>query len=275
MSALRREYYGLVYKGSDAYPRRERDGVVHPMYGAYAIADYLDQREATGKTRFLAAAVAVADASLGRMRPFRGGLVFWYEPGMVTPRQRRVYSGLAQARYLDGFRRLHEATGERRFGKAAEGVFRSIALPVRRGGVLAQHPAGGTVIEELPEREPSYILNGWLTALVICAEYGAHEFVEESLVALRRLLPLYDLPDEANSLYALHGPRRRPTSFKQFGDARANVYHFVHIRGLRRLFRLTGESLFAMWAARWQGYPSRWPDLYPDVSPREPLGAIW
>lgn len=266
MTARRAVCYGTRYVGDDDYPRRGSDGAVHPMWGAYAAMDYLEQHDATGDPEFLEAARRVTDAALGRMRPYRDCLVMWYRPGGVLEIDDKVYSGLAQARYFDVLARLGYPE--------AEAVHRSLQLHVRLNGVLRQH-GQGAIIEEVPGPELVGILNGWLTALEILARHGRTDDVERGLVALRDLLPDYDLPDEANSLYSLGGRWRRPTSWKRIGAARVNVYHEMHVRSLRALAALTGDPVLGYWADRWDGYRDRWPVLYPGQSRDVPDGFLW
>jgi hypothetical protein len=53
-----------------------------------------------------------------------------------------------------------------------------------------------------------------------------------------------------------------PTSFnKMFAGKNYNVYHFVHIDQLRRLYDMTGEDVFRAYADKWEGYTLEWPNL--------------
>lgn len=209
------EFYKLEFL-PDGYPgRRLADGLVpHPIYGTYVIADYVSLFERTGESRYLDAARLVADAALSRMDDFKSALVFLYTPEMkLTSLPGTFYSGLTQARYLRVFSALAKASGDAKYSEAAERVLKSLMIPVSEGGVLRE-AHGGAVIEEWPHQMMGdYTLNGWTTALVILGEYAeqsgspaARELFDRNIVTLKKLLPLYDAPEVANSRYRLSGP---------------------------------------------------------------------
>jgi hypothetical protein len=207
------DYYDLVFL-EDAFPgRKTSDGPVpHPIYGTYVILDYLDLYDQTGDRAALLAAQRVADAAIARMDRSGGMLRFWDEPEwrLGTTSQRYV-SGLTQAHYLDQFSRLGAITRDPRYEEAARLVFRSMATRVEDGGVLATTPHG-VAIEESPHRPMDIVLNGWLTALRGLRRYAersgseeARDLVRRNVQTLTKLLPLYDVPDQANSRYRIRG----------------------------------------------------------------------
>ena len=207
-------YYRLQFL-DDGYPgRRTESGLhAHPIYGTYVIADYLAQFTKSRDAQFLSAAKRVADAAINRMEPHEGGLAFWYEPADgISSLPVRFYSALTQARYLQVLAKLHSATGDDRYRAAGRDIFRSLLVPVEQGGVLRVHNPG-VMIEEYAHTYPDYTLNGWTTAILLIEEYGrvmsepeAASFFEQNVDALRDVLPLYDVPELANSRYRLTGP---------------------------------------------------------------------
>jgi hypothetical protein len=63
-----------------------------------------------------------------------------------------------------------------------------------------------------------------------------------------------------------------PTNFlKKLGGEPTNVYHAVHIQRLRSLAEWTGDSMFARWADKWEGYICDWSTmpLYAGLSVRD------
>lgn len=208
------EFYKLEFL-PDGYPgRRLSHGLVpHPIYGAYVIGDYLSLFRGKGEARYLKAARTVADAALSRMTDLNDALVFYYTPEMkLTSLPGTFYSGLTQARYIRVFSALAKASGDEKYKVAAERALKSLAIPVSEGGVL-RRSHGGAVIEEWPHQVMGdYTLNGWTTALVILARYAndtgspaARELFDQNLISLKALLPLYDVPEFANSRYRLSG----------------------------------------------------------------------
>ncbi len=177
-----------------------RGGTEHPIIGPYVIADFLGR----GLVR---EAETVARASLKRMDDYR----FYYAiNGRPAPSRNHDphYSGLTQARYLDVFSTLAEATGKKVWRNAARRTFETLTVDVAHGGVLLD----GEIILETPMPNVSdVVLNGWLTAAVHVCEYArrepvAVELAEKTCGALERLLPAFDVPELANTRYASCGP---------------------------------------------------------------------
>ena len=211
----------------DGYPGKMVKGSVapHPIYGAYILNDYIGLYRRTGDTKYLDSARTVADASLRRMQPFEDGLVFWYDSdsGIDRHHRHRYYSGLTQSRYLIAFGRLYRATNESRYLTAAQQVLASLAIPVSRGGVLREYEHG-IVLEEVPDKPASLVLNGWTTALQNLVAYDelidspeARRLIDRSIPLLVSLLPLYDMPELANSRYQLRGRVRLRLAFAPQG----------------------------------------------------------
>lgn len=70
----------------------------------------------------------------------------------------------------------------------------------------------------------TYTLNGWLTAMIIVSEYAeatgsaqAKEIFARNVDALREMLPLFDIPEIANSRYKLAGKTKIRILFKDAG----------------------------------------------------------
>lgn len=214
----RREVYETLYKLEfleDGMPgRRTESGIVpHPIYPAYVVADYLAQWQETKDRIYLDAAKRVTDAALSRMEDFKGSLVFWYSPEMgLAAAPGTFYSGLTQARYLKVFEAMAEATGDHKYREAADRVLRSLMISVAEGGV-ARPLHDGIVIEEWPYNLMGiYTLNGWITAMVLVAEYaeasGSHpamQFFGKNVAALETLIQNFDVPELANTRYSLAG----------------------------------------------------------------------
>lgn len=207
-------YYRLQFL-ADGYPGRRTGEILspHPIYGTYVVTDYLGSYSRTRDPVYLAAARQVADAALSRMDALEDSLVFMYEPGTgISSMPHRFYSGLTQARYLAAFGKLAAATGDERYREANHAILRSLLVPAERGGVARTTPHGGAVIEEYAHDVPDYTLNGWTTATLLVADYAAEsqdadavQLTADSARGIRDVLPLYDVPELANSRYRLGG----------------------------------------------------------------------
>lgn len=209
------DYYRIEFL-PDGYPGKRIDADTlspHPIYGTYVIADYLGQYTRTKAPELLAAAQRVADASIARMEARDDALIFMYQPGTgISSMPHRFYSGLTQSRYLQVLGRLAARTGDAAYREAGAAVFRSLLIPVEEGGVRRETPGGGTLIEEYTHDVPDYTLNGWTTATLLVDEYArltddaeAAELVRASRAGIADVLPLYDVPELANTRYRLTG----------------------------------------------------------------------
>lgn len=207
------DFYGLEWL-PDAYPGRRRGPEVwaHPLYGAYALKDYLEQFDQRPSAELRRALRTVARASLARMSSHEGALVFWYDEDQTGARGlERHYSGLTQGYYAVHLARAGQVLGDAALTEASRQVFASLTVPVDRGGVLS-HGEAGPVIAELSQEPNSYILNGWQSALAAVARYAAltesteaSQLARDSAREMARLLPLYDAPEYRTSRYGLSG----------------------------------------------------------------------
>ncbi|MBX7249347.1 MAG: D-glucuronyl C5-epimerase family protein [Caulobacteraceae bacterium] len=378
---------------ADGFPGKqtERGVVPHPIFGTYLLRDMLTVFDKTGQN--LEDARKLADAAISRMRPRGDALIFWYGDDGLSQLDGTHYSGLTQARYLQPLISVAKATGEAKYFEAARRVFQSLKIPASEGGVHRLHK-GDSVVEEYAGKVPTYVLNGWTTAILELFGYAtssgdqeAQQFALSNVRALKALLPLYDVPDLANSRYQLvgstvhrfrskspikalsgfvrvgedifpfeHGnsgnprwtnqirqsvpkqfrlntllsraftckivvrfkaesdctlrwdvaPGRYqtqgtaiypdgftpvkeiaakaglntivldppweslnligyPTNFRKvIAGKRYNVYHWLHVRNLERLFEITHDFEIEEWAHKWRGYARKWPELYPE-----------
>lgn len=201
---------------SDGYPgRAEPDGTTypHPIYGTYALIDYLKQYEAKPRAELRDAISRVAWAAVSRMDELHGTLVFWYpaNPKQGARLYADHYSGLTQSYYAVQLARAGKLLGDKKLLAAAERTFRSLLLPAEQGGVLHQSPYG-PAIAEVPQSPHSWILNGWLSALASVHEYAsitnlsdAESLLADSAAAMAQVLHLYDDPIHRTSRYGLTG----------------------------------------------------------------------
>ena len=207
------DYYHMEWL-PDGYPGRRKGEELwaHPIYGSYALKDYLEQFEKRPSEELRRGLRAVANAAVSRMEQHEGALVFWYEEdGSNSRAVERHYSGLTQGYYAVYLARAAHVLADEALKEVSERVFASLAVPVEKGGVLSCGLAGPS-IAEVSQRPNSHILNGWQSALAAILEYAevtgqpqASQLAHDSAQEMARLLPLYDAPAVANSRYGLTG----------------------------------------------------------------------
>ena len=208
------DYYHFRFL-PDGYPGKLDGGsvIVQPIYGNYVIADYIRQYRANPTTELRDAVARVAHASVARMEPLEGALVFWYPEELRISRQpEKHYSGLTQAYYAVVLYQASQVLGDELLREASERCFRSLLIPRERGGVFYGWD-DNVALAEVPTAPRDLILNGWLLILVSVHSYEeltgsaeARELFDRSAATVARLLPLYDAPDLRNSRYNLTGP---------------------------------------------------------------------
>jgi len=208
-------YYRIEFL-PNGYPGRRTGDVLyaHPIYGPYVIADYIAQYRRTQDEDFLEAAKHVADGAVEQMSPVGDGLAFLYskEKTAVSTKSGTFYSGLTQARYVECFKNLVRLPGTERFREPLSRILKSLLVPAEDGGVARYTDDAGLIIEEYPSLAPDCTLNGWTTATVILRDYAkltgdeeGWDIFRQSVRGLERLIPIYDVPELANSRYRLTG----------------------------------------------------------------------
>jgi hypothetical protein len=158
-------------------------------------------------------------------------------------------SALAQSQAASVLVRAHLATGDDRYAALARQAVEPFLAP--SGSELVARTPAGPVLEEAPGSPPSHILNGWISGLwglwdvqLALADGAARERFDESLAALRAMLPAYDTGWW--TLYSLYPHAMR--------DLAKPIYHRFHVTQLEVYHRLTGYAEFAETRTRWAGY---------------------
>ncbi len=252
--------YGI--KGPDDYPHDstglkidERDGQVY--YTPHGLARYgavfFDNFRRTGDVAYLDLSMRHADKLLAEGHVIDDALYFPYhfdfplhaspypEDLMVAP----WYTGMDQGEALSLFVRLYEYTGEERYLEAAHDVFATFTR-LRSGyrPFTAELDAEGYYwIAEYPlEAVRDETLNGFVYGTYGLYEYWvltrrdlAKRLVNASLSTLRRYIYDYRVPGGV-SYYCL-GHR-----------VQLIKYHLIHIRQLRHLWQMSGDTYFGVMA---------------------------
>lgn len=196
----------------------------------------------------------IADWLCSNLELNRDGLVVWnhhfdweYRDSLKAP----WYSALAQGQGISVLVRAYKESGEQRYLEAAQRAFTAFQQPIEKGGVAFTDESGDLWFEEYIVSPPTHILNGFIWAL-----WGVHDYH----LATKDKLPQELFSSGVRTL--LHNLGRYDLGFwslyEQSGTrlpmVASRFYHRLHIVQLRVMHRLTGESLFAEVADRWEHY---------------------
>jgi hypothetical protein len=233
-------------------------GAVGLQYNPIAIAQYglgnynLFRRSGDRERRrkFL----AVADWLVDNLEQNSRGLWVWnhhfdweYRDMLKAP----WYSALAQGQGISLLVRAHQATRREDYLEAAERAFETFLEHVDAGGVTCVDEEGYTWFEEAIVDPPTHILNGFLWASWGVYDYSLHTADEDAerlfdgaVKTLKDNLSRFDAGFW--SLYEQSGTRMQMIA--------SPFYHSLHIVQLRVMHRLTGKTVFAEYADRWDRY---------------------
>jgi hypothetical protein len=213
---------------------------------------------ATGDAKYRAKAETVArwllehqDAKGGWPVPF----AYSYRDGLAGELRAGWYSGMAQGIGAAFLAKMHDKTGESRYGDAALRALGPMRTEVGEGGVLRRFEGRLDWFEEYPTPTPTHVLNGYLFALIGVYDVGelmddtaAKEMFQRGLKTLDRVLPLYDLA--SRTTYDLLHYTRTPATPPN--PARWS-YHSLHVTQLSALNAITGGR-YGPVEKRWLGY---------------------
>ena len=168
-----------------------------------------------------------------------------------TPLRAPWYSGLAQGQGISLLVRAFRTTNNTNYLRAAEQAFASFQKDTNAGGVTFTDQNNNLWFEEYIVSPPTHILNGFIWAawgvydfFLATKDSSAQELFARAVKTLKGNLENYDLGFW--SLYEQSGTFL-PMVASPF-------YHRLHIVQLRVLHKMTGESIFAAYADRWENY---------------------
>jgi len=260
------EYYMLFrqkadYAGpfdSDGVPQLDYRGAIGRQYNPIAIAQwglanynlFCETADVNCRQKIMRA----ADWLSSHLEQNSHGMWVWnhqfdweYRDTLKAP----WYSGLAQGQGISLLLRAYAHSKLQKYLEAAQLAFVSLTRPVGQGGVLVEDGEQNLWIEEYLVVPPTHILNGFIWALWGVFDYWlahrdaqAKEIVDRCVHTMLRNLQRFDIGYW--SLYEQSGTWL-PMLASPF-------YHRLHIVQLQVMHKLTGESLFGEFAARWEGY---------------------
>ena len=160
-------------------------------------------------------------------------------------------SGLAQGQAISALIRYYRITGDRTVVTLIQNLKNYMLLPESKGGVAVKSPEGRLWIEEYPSDPPSYVLNGYISAVFALYEYAklfpddatTRRQLKDALASIKLSLPAYDTGE-----WALLDRRRPP-----YPRANDN-YMQGYIRQLQALEEIAGAPFFGYMSLRWRSF---------------------
>jgi len=246
---------------SNGIPILDYQGSLGPRYNPIAIAQFglgnFNAFRRSGPAGRLAKFLAVADWLVSNLESNPAGLRVWnhhfdweYRTTLRAPWQ----SALAQSQGISVLVRAYEETGKDVYLDNAKSAFEAFMQTTDKGGVVYIDERGDPWLEEYIVSPPTHILNGFIWATwgvydywLATADVSARELFAATIDTLKRNLERYDV--SFWSLYELAG-----TKLKMLASP---FYHRLHIVQLCVLHKLTGEDLFAQYAAKWSSYRNK------------------
>ncbi len=164
-------------------------------------------------------------------------------------------SAMAQGRGLNILLRGWQVFGVDKYREQAEKALGCYQVPVKDGGVLSSWN-GGPFFEEFPSENAAHELNGMIFAMWGLWDYirscpnpkMALDLWNMGVDTLCSALPDYDL-GYWSAYDLLHKEGRR-----QFPNVATMHYHWIHIRQLEVMERITSRKEFSITAKRWRSY---------------------
>ena len=260
------EYYMLFTAKADYPGEYDRAGIpllnyhgtVGLQYNPIAIAQYglanYNLFCRTGNPDRRRKFLVVADWLVDNLEQNGAGVWVWnhhFDWDYRTPLKAPWYSALAQGQGISVLVRAYEETGSVAYLDAGHQAFESFLRTTEEGGITCVDEKGYTWFEETVVHPPTHILNGFMWAAWGVYDYHlcsgndrAERLFQEAVRTLKANLHRFDVGFW--SLYEQSGTRMKMLA--------SPFYHNLHIVQLRVMHRLTGESIFAEYASRWEAY---------------------
>jgi heparosan-N-sulfate-glucuronate 5-epimerase len=220
-----------------------RGAVYNPTTIAqWAISNYeywLHTGDGRAKTEFLAHASWLKDRGMdqyGRF-PYR-----WSYPGRGL--RAPWYSCMAQGIGMSVLLRAYNETGDGSYLAAAQRALRPMTIRTTSGGTAWTYRSE-LWLEEYPDRTVSHVLNGSIFGM-----YGVYDLVRVTGDPTARSVFARATGTLASHLGAYE--RRGSILYQTSGTNYAFGYHYLHIRQLRSLGLITGDTRFTARADRWE-----------------------
>jgi len=201
----------------------------------------------------------VADWLLKRQDQTNGGWPYLFNHRFFYTRYPEIkapwHSAIAIGQAMSLLTRAYHISSNPAYSRAALRGMQLMKTPTSLGGVLAKFENKYWFYEECPTQPPSFILNGFMFALIglydlyrTTSSEEAHELYKQGMLTLKRMLPLYDLGYRTAydlSHYTTDGGYPNPGKWG---------YHVLHIHQLMTLQAIESYPKFQETLNRWIGY---------------------
>jgi hypothetical protein len=249
------EYKDLPYVAFDdsleAMAIYDDNGIPVHDYQAVALAQHglnaLDVFGVTHDSTLVVFVDSILDKLIGISLEREGAIFFPYSfdfalHGMAKETMMAPWvSGMAQGQILSLYCRMYEISAEERFLEKAHKVFYSF-IPLKAEGanpwVSCVDRNGNLWLEEYPEEEPAFTLNGMNFAI-----YGVYDYYRiTKSEAARRILQAALTTVKVN----IEHFRREGdiSSYCLKHDIQSEFYHTVHVEQLHDFYLITGDAYF-------------------------------
>lgn len=173
------------------------------------------------------------------------------------------YSAMAQGQVLSTLVRAYHITGKKDYIEAAKKGLKLYSIPVELGGVFRRFENKYWFYEEYPTEPASYVLNGYIYALlglydvyISCNDELAEKLYKEGIRTLKRVLSLYDLGNRTAYDLTHYTTEGNPPNIAKW------AYHATHVLQMSVICCIEPEELmFKETLKRWinysKGIPSR------------------
>jgi hypothetical protein len=154
---------------------------------------------------------------------------------------------MAQGEAISLYLRMHQALGDASLLETATRAYRFLAVDHRDGGVRRHDDEGNLWLEEYPSAEPSFVLNGFVYALLglydlyrVTGDRAVKDDIDRCVRTLVCNLHRFDA-----GYWSLYDLQRKEL-------VRAYYQRNVHVPQMAILHTLTGEAVFEQYRRRWE-----------------------
>jgi len=250
------QYQGLF--DENGIPLLDYQGTIGKQYNPIAIAQYglghFNIYKKNGTKKNLIIAFKQADWLVAHLETNTYGVGVWmhhFDWEYRTLLKAPWYSALAQGNGISLLVRIYKETKQEKYFHAAQEAFKSLEIPIEKGGVLYIDKRGNKWLEETIVDPPTHILNGFLWTLfgiwdyyLLTKDEKVRELFNAYVNTLKNNLHTFDIGFW--SLYEHSGLRMKMIA--------SRFYHALHIVQLEILYTLTNEPTFNIYCKKWEKY---------------------
>jgi hypothetical protein len=249
-----RDRHGVILTPLGTHGQIVYNPVAVAEWGIHHYENWLHTGKVSERTAFLAQAKWLRDVmdSKGRF-PYR---YLHFVRGIKPP----WYSAMAQGLGISVLLRAYQATGDISYMRAADRAVWPFGRDVQRGGVVT---GGGKWLEEYPDSK--HVLNGSIFAAFglwdMMRVQGRAVVSAESTATPTQAEGVWDAFTSNLALH-LSSYESRGAILYELGGAHFSriPYYDVHVRQLRALAQITGDTRFSdtasSWAGEFRAYPA-------------------